>query len=421
MIKRFLSPEFQNHLWILIATVIAAPFSAIMVLVTTRLIDLETAGMMQYANAVTFIFSVLIVFSVNSIQMVDVREEYSFKTYLQTRTITAALTTVVLFAFIFVVGLDGKQMSVILLYYFIFLIDTYANVFATDFHQKGKIRIMGRMRASGFSLVLASYVTLAYLTRDVVLSLLVAGVLLLFSYVIWIWFYRSHFGSIRTRFDFSKIKRLIVTVLPLIILTFIAAFLANAPSIYLGQFDSMETVAIFAIILTPGALFQVLLHALFFGAPLPQTSEAYASGDLKRFLKRIHALILLTAAFTIPFLIIIYFLGVPLLSWLYNTDLSPYFRQLIFVSVGALFLTLTPIIGLPFIIMRRQKVYMFSYIAVGAVAGPVVAVLVRLYGISGAMLSNLIVFAPLSVVLYIIFRRALRVEAQVQSAGVISD
>jgi len=409
--KRFLSHEFQNHLWIFIATAISAPFSAIMVLITARLISLESAGMMQYANAVAAIFSVLVIFSISYIQSVDVREEYSFKTYLETRTITAALTTIILFVFIVVVGLDVFQSAVLLLYYFIFLTDSYANVFTTDFHQKGKIRITGRMRASGFSIILVSYIIIAYLTHDVIISLLVAGVLFLINNVAWIWFYRSHFGAIRTKVNLSAVKRLILAALPIVVLIFIMTFLAGAPNIYIGQFDSMGMVAIFAMILTPGAFFQMLLHALFFGAPLPVTSEAYASGDLKRFSFRIHALLILTVIVAVPFLIVVYFIGIPVLSWLYNIDLTSYQIQLLFVSTGAIFLTLGPIIGMALIIMKRQKIYMYSYIAVGAVAGPAVAVLVWLYGINGAMLSNLIVFAPLTFLLYVIFRRALKSDA----------
>jgi len=131
------------------------------------------------------------------------------------------------------------------------------------------------------------------------------------------------------------------------------------------------------------------------------------SGNLKRFSRLFHLLIYLTLLLVIPFMAVVYFFGVPLLSWIYNVDLSAYFTQLMLVSAGAVFFTLGPLIGMSLIIMKRQRVYMYSYIVVGAVSGPVAAVLVWMYGISGAMLSNLIVFAPLSVLLYVVFRRVL--------------
>jgi len=410
MKKRFLSPEFQNHLWIIIATAFAAPFSAVMVLVTTRLIDLETAGMMQYAYAVAFNFGVLIVFSVSQIQVVDVKEEYSFRTYLNTRVITAALTTVVFLVFALVSGQGGFQLTILILYYLIVLTDYYFNVYTIDFHQKGMIRVTGRMRASGFAAILVSYISLAYFTRNVVLSLSVSAVAILVSYMAWVWFYRKRYAGPRTKFDFSAVKKLLIASLPILILTFVTTFLATAPNIYLGQFATMDIVAIFAIMLTPGALFQVFMHALLLGAPLPQLSEAYASGDLHKFSRNLHILLLFAGVAAIPFLAVVYLIGLQFLSWLYNQDLSLYFTQLMTVSVGMIFYTVTPIIGMTLIIMKRQRAYMFASVAVGAIVGPAVAVLVWLHGINGAILSYMTVFAPMSLVLYIVFRRALRKE-----------
>jgi len=405
------SPEFQNHLWILLATAIAAPFAQVLALITTRLIGLEPAGMIAYAAAVSGIFVVFVIFSSNQIQMVDVREEFSFREYLGFRTVTSAFATAGLALFLIIARFDRNQAAVIFLYYFIFLIDSYANVFMTDFHQKGKIRIMGRMRASGFGIALVAFILAVFITRDVVLPLLAAGVLLLIIYVLWIWLYRGHFGAIRAKIEFSAIRRLIVAVLPILVLTFIMTYLGYAPNIYLGEFYSLESVAVYAILITPAALFQILLHTLLFGAPLPHTSEAYASGELKRFSMRIHALLLLAAAAAVPFLALAYFFGIPLLTWLYNTDFSPYLRQLMLLCAGGLFTTAAPIIGMALIIMRRQKAYMYSFIAVGAIAGPLVGFLVWSYGLDGAVLSNIVVFAPLTVLVYVVFRRALRYES----------
>ena len=408
--KKLLSPEFQNNLWMLIATLMFAPFSAIMVLITTRLIGLETAGMMQYAVAVTAILVQIVLFSTNQIQMVDVREQYCFRTYLGFRTLTAAFASLILILFFLVAGFEQNQAIIILLYFFIFLTDGYANVFMTDFHQKGKVRIMGRMRASGFAGVLVAFFITVSITHNVILSLLAAGILLLIIYIMWIWFYRKNFGAVRVKYDFHAIKRLGFAVTPILVLTFAMNFLIAAPSIYLGEFDTIDMVAILAMLLAPAQLFMVLVHALALGSPVPETSDAYTSGELVRFKRRIHAKLLFAFGMAIPFVAFTYFFGVPILSWLYDTDLSPYIRHLVITSVGGIFMTATPIIGLSLIIMQTQKQYMYAYIAVSLITGPLVAVLVWLHGLYGAVFSNLIVFAPMSILLYIVFRYMLRRE-----------
>jgi len=412
MLKKLKLPNLQNHIWILISTLIVAPFAQILGLITTRIINLETAGEIAYAVAITSIFIVFVIFSANQKQMVDTREEFTFGNYLNFRTITSLIASLLLVLFLIILQQNMHQTLIIVFYYFVFLVDAYANVFMTDFHQKGKIRIMGRMRASGFCAAVIAFFLSTLLLQNVVISLAVSGAFISIVYFIWVWVYRKQFTPIKIVLDFITIKQLAMTVLPIFILTLIMTYLGFAPNIYLGNFATMETVAICAILITPAALFQILLHTLLFGAPLPSTSEAYANGDLKRFSKRIHFLYILTIFAAVPFLIISYNFGIPLLTWIYNTDLSPYLRQLMFLSIGGLFTTAIHIAGVALIIMRKQIAYMYSYIAVGMICGPLVAYLVWKYGLDGAVLSNIIIFAPLTIIVYIIFRITLHREIE---------
>jgi len=406
--EKSLSTEFQNHFWTVISEGIAAAFLPVLILVTTRFVGLEPAGMISYAAAVTIIFHVFITFSAHNIQRVDVREEFCFREYLGFRTATAAAATAAVILFLVIAGFDRLQTLIILFYYFIFLTDAFADVFMGDFHQKGMIRIMGRIRASGFFIALTAFCVMAYTTHDVMTSLLTAGMLMFIVYFMWIRFYRSHFSPIRAILDFSTIKRFIVIMLPVLVLTFIQTYLISAPRIFLGTFDVYEMVAIYSILFTPAAMYNLLLYTPLFGSPMPRTSEAYASGQLKRFYRRIHVMLLIMAAAFIPYIAITWFFGVPLLSWLYNVDLAPFKNQLLWVSIGGIFIPATTFIGTILIIMRKQKAYMYSHIIVGAIVGPLAGVLVWLGGINGAAYSNLVIFLPLSIVVYVIFQYIIR-------------
>jgi len=304
------------------------------------------------------------------------------------------------------------QTSIILLYFFIFLIYAFANVFMIDLHQKGMVRITGRMRMTGFCAALLAFFLAVILTRDALLSLLLAGVFSLVTYVFWIWIYRERFGPIRIKPDISAIKRLVVTVAPILVITFIQTYLSNAPKLLLGEFNTYETVAVFSFLIFPALLYQMVLNMMLFGAPLPQVSEDYANGQFRRFSKRIHTQLLIVAVVFIPFLAFTYFFGIPLLSWLYDTDLASYKRQLMLLSAGGFFITAGPYIGMLLIIMRKQKAYLYSFIAVGAVSGSILGFLIWQFGIDGAALSNLVVFAPLTVLVYVVFRRTLYHEIE---------
>jgi len=402
--KGFLSPEFQNHLWMVISSGAFVLVTTLMTLIATRLINLETAGVVAYAIALSNLLVTLIVFNANYYQIIDTREEFSFREYLGFRTITAALTSLGLLLFLLVTGHDRTSFAIIVLCFFIYLVDAYGNVFMCDFQQKGMVRFGARTRAFASFAAVAAFSLIMFIRQDVISSLALAGVAISIVWIVWVWVKREHFGAIRVKIDMSAIKSLIVKVFPIFVPFIANVYLINAPKYYLEAFVSNESVAVYAILVLPGAMFLLLVHTLLFGAALPITSEMFASGDFGRFLKRIHMQMLFIAAMAVPFLAAVYFLAPWFLSLLYGIDIYPYRELILLISTGSVFVTAAPVVGMALTIMRRQKVYMYSLTIPGAVFGAVVFLLVRQYGMDLAVYSNLIIFAPLTVIVYTVFR-----------------
>jgi len=380
-------------------------------------VDFETAGMVAYAAALSAVLVSFVLFNVNSYQITDVRQEFNFKIYFALRTITTTLTCLVLFSFLLIERFNRIQTNIILLFFFIFLVDAYANVFKSDLHQKGMVRLVARMRALSFSLTLIVFVIAILITHEVTIALASAGAVMFVVNIVWVYCYRGHFGKIHVEFDFQAIIRLTKMVFPMFMTLSLSVYLINAPKYYLEMFLTSESVAMYAILFFPAGMFQIVMTTMFFGAPLPDTSELYASGELKRFLRRIHQQLMLVTATALPYLLITYFLGVPVILWLYNTDISMYFRELILITASGLFITVSPIIGMALIIMRRQKQYLYAFATVSALTSPIVIILVQKYGLVGAAIVNFVVFAPTSVLLYAVFRVTLNREMLKSTIG----
>lgn len=98
-----------------------------------------------------------------------------------------------------------------------------------------------------------------------------------------------------------------------------------------------------------------------------------------------------------------YLLGIPVLSWLYNTDLSPYKTELIILLLGGGFLGLSGLLNAVITIIRYQKSLMWGYAAVALLALLFSDRVVGAYGMMGAAILYTALMGILCVVFVLLF------------------
>jgi len=383
---------------------IFASFPIVLIFITTRLIDLGAAGHVVIALAVGEQLRLLITAGSNIHQGADVGQEWGSAVYLRLRVYFSLLAVIILALIINLNGLDFVGNMVIILFFFLNLVEAFGSVFMADFLRKGKMHIAGKMRSFGFFSVLIVFLVLSFFTDSLVLSLAVAFVFLPCVYIGWIWFYREDLGPVRVKVSFFDIKTLIIKVLPIFIAQFLMVYIINAQKYYLSFFASDEIVAIYAILFLPTGLLIMFFSFYCFGAAFVKTAEMYVYGDVVGFYRRVNKQFLILFIIFIPFILFISFLGVPILSWIYGVDLSPYLMYLILISSGALLNCATALLGVVLIIMRQQKKYAFCVSFIGAISTLTMLYLIWQHGLAGASLVNFVVFLPMTIGLYIVYR-----------------
>ena len=90
-------------------------------------------------------------------------------------------------------------------------------------------------------------------------------------------------------------------------------------------------------------------------------------------------------------------LGIPVLSWLYNTDLSPYKSELLILLLGGGFLSLANLCGSVLTIMRKHRYTMYMNITVASAALLTANYFVENYQLLGAACMYLCLMALLFV------------------------
>ena len=412
MVKKLRSPGVQNQLWTIISSGLGAVYTSLLLLLTTRLIGLKDAGILSYSVAISELLRMLVVLGVRNYQSTDIRQEFSFNTYLFLRTLSSLFAIAILIVVILVGRSDSYRVVVLVLFFFTYLTDKYADVFMGDLQQKGKMRIAGRMRAAGFGGALIAFAIVSFITHKLIVSLAFAGIAMFLINIAWVWFNRQHFGSIQIKADFKVIKKLTLSTLPIAISTSLFSYMYNAQKYYLGALGSDEDVAIIAILMQPAMLLYLFFSFFFVGAELTKMAEVFTSGQTKQFSRQISKLLVLVGGLSMLFIVCAYIFGLPLLSWLYGIDLSSYKMQFMLLSCGGLFFSVSILLRSVLIVMRMQRIALYCMVAVALVTGLLMWYLVSHYGFTGAAFSNLVIFAPLSIAYYWAYKHALLAKSQ---------
>jgi len=400
--------DFQNQLWTIIASGIFAVFPSLLVFIASRQVGIALAGMLIHAVALVDLPVILTLFGTTQIQRVDVKQETHFNVYLWFRAGCALITTAIFIIYLVIAGFDAMQLAIISLVYIIFMTNAFADVFMGDLQQKGKMRVAGRMQASCFGVSLIAAVVVLITTHSLTTALIAASAIVVFGYILWIWNYRKHFVAVRVKFDFSATKKLVKIALPLLIGWFIMTYLFNAQKYYLDAFFSVEAVAVFGFMLLPLSLINLACTGFFQGAIPTKTATIYASGQIDHFKRRINLQLLYAIVLFIPFMAVIHFFGIPVLSWIYAVDLSLYYLPLMLLTAGTIARAPFFILGPVLVMFRKQKAILFSSILITIIAGPLLWFLVRNYSIQGAAFSSIVIYIPQAVVYYVLYRVALK-------------
>ena len=100
-----------------------------------------------------------------------------------------------------------------------------------------------------------------------------------------------------------------------------------------------------------------------------------------------------------------YFIGIPFLNIIYNTDFSNYKSELMIIVIGAVFYSISMICSSFLTSIRKISIQLYLNIIFAIVALIISALLVKYYGILGGTLAYLIIMAiRMTIYLIITFR-----------------
>ncbi len=377
----------STYLWNTAGGMILAFQSVLILVFLTHTAGIAEAGIFTLAYANANLLLNIGKFGMRNFQVTDVTAAYTFREYRASRMVTCMVMLAVSLIYAVAAWRGGYSFEKSLIMFFMALFrmpDAIEDVYAAQLQKKG--RLDAASKAMTFRLVSALLVFLAgtLVTEKLLPSLTMAVCwtdLVLYA-EIKVFDERAE-GSQGRRGLFRRAAGICLECFPLFAGDFLSFYITAAPRYAIDACLGDTVQAQYGFIFMPVFVIS-LLNGFWFHPMLHRLSQAWEEGKTEIFFRNIRIQTVRIAAITAVCMAGAWICGIPVLSLLYNTDLSPYRGQLMILLAGGGFCAGCALLGAVITIMRKQKWMLYGYAAAALLALLFAEKCVRMTGITGA-------------------------------------
>ncbi len=419
LLKKFLIESKDvtksSRLWNMISSILVAFQTVVLLIIITRFIDKNAAGVYIIGNTYANLFLAIGKLGMRGFQVSDVNVEYSFNEYKCSRQISCILMIMISIGYIlysfFSRDYSSYKMLVLMIICFYKVPDAFEDVYHGEYQRNGRLDVASKALAFRMIVTIGSIIILLAVTRDLMISFGIATIITFLVMFLTLRLTKEvilrvnticSLGNLRDQLNINKIKSLIFTTLPLAIVSFLIIYINSCPRISIDKYLSSGEQSIFGYISMPFFIVEMLVMFLL-NPVYYKLSCMWNEDKLMEFRRNLIGFSLLNIVITMLCVIMTMFLGVPVLSKLYNTDLQNYKVDLIILIICGGMYSFASLLYWFMVIMRKQKMILLSYLFVSLVGTIISDFTVKKGGIRGASLLYLLLLSLLVVIFIIEF------------------
>ena len=398
----------KDYLWNTIGTSANSFISLLLLIVVTRVNGIGDSGLFSFAFSYTIVFFTIGLYGGRIYQVSDIQNEFENRAYIFLKLLTSIFMFAAAVVFILANGYGPDRAALLLSLTVYKILDAIADPLYGVLQRRSSLWLAGvsmTLKAvSGF----AAFTAVLLWTHDMLLaSLCLIGANLLF---ILCWDIpkmraREAVGNV-LRGNFAHGLLLLRRSTWIFAFALLTTLLVNIPR-YFVDIEHPKELGAFGIIIMPATLLNLFVTFLIF-PKLVGLSETFATGGYASFSRSVSKLLIVSLAFGILATLVVWLIGAPVLSFIYNVDLYPYRAAMTLVVAGGTLNTITMICSNVLSVMRRFPPQLFCYLAAVIVAFATSIPLVAAQAVSGGVLSFVIANAVQAAAFFIVYRTVLR-------------
>lgn len=398
----------SSFIWNMAGSMLMAFQSVIMLMILTRTLGLVESGIFTIAYANANLFLTIGKYGMRYFQVSDLKKQFTFAEYRASRVITSVVMVVVSAVYVIHAasanGYSMEKAQVIFWMCLFKVVDVVEDVYHGLYQQQNRLDVASKAMTLRMAVTIVIFAVGLFVFKDLLLVLILSTISTTAIFVLLTkWTYGAfsqNDGQARTskvRINKKNLLLLLKLCFPLFAGSFLSFYIGNAPKYAIDAMLTDELQACYGFIAMP--VFVIgLLNNFIFNPMLYRMSSLWEQGKVWEFLKRTLLQICVVAVITLVCIAGAWLLGIPVLSWLYNTDLSPYKAELLVLLLGGGFLGLSGLLNTVITIIRYQKSLMWGYAGIAALAFLFSDGIVRRYEMMGAAVLYTVLMGDLCVV-----------------------
>lgn len=402
----------SSYTWNMIGSMINALQSVFFLMILTRVLGIDDAGIFSIAYADANLFLNLGKYGMRYYQVSDYNRQFSFGEYTKSRFFTTFLMGIFSAAYVIVVGIINEytyyKEAIILCTCIWKMADSIEDVYLGDLQSNGRLDIAGKIMTVRTISMIAVWAMFLLMTRNLLITTAGATaytfICLFFLLNLSKEYYsKSKVGEIYKDSAGGKgVGALLKAVFPLFVSSFLAFYIGNASKYAIDRQLTDIHQAYYGFIAMP--VFVIgLINSFIFNPIITSMTILWNEGRTVKFVKRSLQQFVIVFGITLACVIGAFFMGIPVLSFLYHTDLSEYRTDLLLMLFGGGFLGFSSVLSTLITIQRTQKYLMIGYASVAFVAMFFSNSIVKMFGIRGAVLLYVGLMAVLSLEFSVVF------------------
>ena len=379
----------KNIFWNMIGSFTLSITSLFYSIILTRYCNLEDAGIFAFGFSFACMMVTLASFGGRTYQVTDHSGKINTISYIITRYLTVNIAFLLIMIYLVVKDYNLlKTISIIFLCVFKFL-EEISDVYYAILQKANKLYVVGKCQFIKSLINIIGFSIIILLTKKILFAILFITLInLIFTFVI-----ERPFAKKEDNWEFSFKYNEIIHILKSNFLicsyTFLSSCIISAPKYAIDEYLTNEMQAIFNPIVMPATIMFVISG--FIVTPLlVNISLLFKEKQINDIKKILRKMIYIVAGSGLITILGAYILGIPVLNIIYNLRLNKYKLDLIFIIVGAIFYTISSIIGTVLITMREIVPQLFITILNTLFAFIISYYLVYKYGIHGGSVGYLL-------------------------------
>lgn len=322
--------QTKDIFWNVLGGGLVAMQSSILLIFVARFYNQEMSGMVSIAYAFAVLAFTIARYGIRNYQVTDQKNEYSFREYLIGRYFSVIVTIMLMIIYLGIqFGSDSYSLEkaiIVLEVVLLRMVNAVEDVYLGRLQQVGKFEIGAKLMALREMLLLIVIVVFMIIRIDLRIVLMIGIIFSALTDVIMIFNKRPDLAlseDIQNRKDRDRIRRLLKENFPLCLGTALAVYASNIPKYTTDWYLNEYSQAVVAYLILP--VFTIALFSQFAYTPfVKQLGDAYQNGDITLFCRKIKFQILFTTGLAVVICVLCLWIGLPILSYIYDIDLMKY-------------------------------------------------------------------------------------------------